>query len=193
MAIPFEARLPGTPLAVRMLRREMAGIAADCGVDTQAIADVQLAVSEAATNVVMHAYAETTGEMTVTADVAEGELAIVIGDTGPGFDGQRGRAPGLGVGLSVIATLAQRLRIVSDSGGTENPHGLPLPSPRLGGSRLCDVTHIERVFVRSPRSGSASVRRAEHPARLSIAGNDSLAFEGDGRRSSSTPAIQWSS
>ena len=92
MAIPFEARLPGTPLAVRMLRREMAGIAADCGMDAQAIADVQLAVSEAATNVVMHAYAETTGEMTVTADVAEGSSRSSSATPAPGSTGDA-RAP----------------------------------------------------------------------------------------------------
>jgi hypothetical protein len=59
MAIPFEARLPGTPLGVRMLRREMAGIAADCGMDAEGVADVKLAVTEAATNAVMRAYSET--------------------------------------------------------------------------------------------------------------------------------------
>jgi serine/threonine-protein kinase RsbW len=126
MAIPFEARLPGTPLAVRMLRREMAGIAADCGMDAEAIADVQLAVTEAATNVVLHAYAEATGEMIVSADVADGELAIVIGDTGPGFDDHR-ESPGLGVGLSLIATLAGRLRIVTNPGGTEIHMAFPCP------------------------------------------------------------------
>ena len=51
MAIPFEARSPGTPLGVRRLRREMAGIAADCGMDAEGVADVKLAVTEAATNV----------------------------------------------------------------------------------------------------------------------------------------------
>lgn len=126
MAIPFEARLPGTPLAVRTIRRKLAGIAADCGMDADAVADVQLAVTEAATNVVMHAYAETTGELTVTAAVEDGELAIVIGDTGPGFD-ERRDSPGLGVGLSVIASVAERLRIVSNPGGTEIHMGFPCP------------------------------------------------------------------
>ena len=49
MATPFEARMPGTPQAVRMLRREMSGIAADCGMDADGIANVRLAVTEAAT------------------------------------------------------------------------------------------------------------------------------------------------
>ena len=126
MAIPFEARLPGTPLAVRRLRRELGGIAADCGMDADTVAGVQLAVTEAATNVVMHAYADGTGELTVTAAVEDGELAIVIGDTGPGFD-ERRDSPGLGVGLSLIATVADQLRIVSDSGGTKVHMTFPCP------------------------------------------------------------------
>ena len=69
MAIPFEARLPGTPLGVRMLRREMAGIAADCGMDAEGVADVKLAVTEAATNAVMRAYSEAAGELSVSAAV----------------------------------------------------------------------------------------------------------------------------
>jgi stage II sporulation protein AB (anti-sigma F factor) len=85
MAISFEARIPGTPLGVRMLRREMAGIAKDCGMDAEGIADVRLAVTEAATNAVIHAYADAEGDLRVTAAMQDGELAIVIGDTGPGL------------------------------------------------------------------------------------------------------------
>ena len=118
MAVPFEATIPGTPLGVRALRREISGIAADCGMDATGIADVQLAVTEAATNAVMHAYATTTGSLTVTADVRQGELAIVIGDNGSGLV-ERRDSPGLGVGLSIIATVTDQLRIVSDTGGTE--------------------------------------------------------------------------
>jgi len=118
MAIPFEARRPGTPLGVRRLRREMAGIAADCGMDADGVADVKLAVTEAATNAVMHAYAEVTGELSVTAAVEDGELEIVIGDSGPGIV-ERRDSPGMGAGLSVIAIVAERLRIVTSTAGTK--------------------------------------------------------------------------
>jgi anti-sigma regulatory factor (Ser/Thr protein kinase) len=42
-------------MGVGMLRREMAGMAKDCGMDAEGIADVRLAVTEAATNAVIHA------------------------------------------------------------------------------------------------------------------------------------------
>jgi anti-sigma regulatory factor (Ser/Thr protein kinase) len=126
MEVPFEARMPGTPMGVRMLRREISIIATDCGMDAEGVADVQLAVTEAATNAVMHAYAESPGELTVSAVVEDGELAIVIGDTGRGFD-ERRESSGLGVGLSIIATVATRLRIISDLGGTEIHMAFPCP------------------------------------------------------------------
>jgi anti-sigma regulatory factor (Ser/Thr protein kinase) len=127
MAISFEARIPGTPLGVRMLRREMAGIAKDCGMDAEGIADVRLAVTEAATNAVVHAYAKAEGELSVTAAMQDGELAIVVGDTGPGLV-ERRDSPGLGVGLSVIASVAERLKIVSHPGGTEIHMAFPCPN-----------------------------------------------------------------
>jgi anti-sigma regulatory factor (Ser/Thr protein kinase) len=110
-----------------MLRREMAGIAKDCGMDAEGIADVRLAVTEAATNAVIHAYAEAEGELRVTAAMRDGELAIVIGDTGPGLVEGR-HSPGLGLGLSIIATLAERLKIVNHSSGTEIHMAFPCPN-----------------------------------------------------------------
>ena len=101
-----------------MLRREMTGMAKDCGMDSDGIADVGLAVTEAATNAVIHAYAGAEGELMVTAAIQDGELAIVIGDTGPGLV-ERHDSPGLGVGLSILASVAERLKIVSHPDGTE--------------------------------------------------------------------------
>ena len=124
----FEATMPGTPLGVRMARQEMTAVAADCGMDDDGVADVRLAVTEAATNAVMHAYADGKGELTVTAVVQKGELEIVVGDTGTGFNDRRD-SPGLGVGLSIIATVAERLRIVSSpTGGTQIHMAFPCPN-----------------------------------------------------------------
>lgn len=124
----FEARLPGTPLGVRTVRQEMSALATDCGMDAAGVADVRLAVTEAATNAVMHAYADDVGELTVSAVVQKGELEIVIGDAGTGFR-DRPDSPGLGVGLSIIATVAERLKIVSSpSGGTQIHMAFPCPN-----------------------------------------------------------------
>jgi anti-sigma regulatory factor (Ser/Thr protein kinase) len=122
----FEATMPGTPLGVRMARQEMTAVAADCGMDAAGVADVRLAVTEAATNAVVHGYAKGEGELTVTALVQKGELEIVIGDAGPGFH-DRPDSSGLGVGLSIIASVAERLRIVSSPDGTQIHMAFPCP------------------------------------------------------------------
>ena len=127
MAIPFEASIPATPLGVGMLRREMARMAERCGMDAEGIADVRLAVTEAATNVVVHAYARTDGELSVTAIIQDGELAIVIRDTGRGLV-ERCDSAGLGLGLAVMASVVERLKIVSHPGGTEIHMAFPCPN-----------------------------------------------------------------
>jgi serine/threonine-protein kinase RsbW len=110
-----------------MLRREMAELAKGCGMDAAGIDDVRLAVTETATNAVIHAYAGSDGELRVTAAVQDGELAIVIGDTGRGLI-ERRDSPGLGVGLAVIASTAERARIVSHPRGTEIHMAFPCPN-----------------------------------------------------------------
>src|SRR5918997_339564 len=94
MAIPFEATIPGTPRAVGTLRRELAAMAKDCGMDTEG--------------------------------VQNGVLAIVISDSGPGLV-ERHDSPGLGAGLSVIASVAERMKIISRSSGTEIHMAFPCP------------------------------------------------------------------
>ena len=95
--------------------------------DPEGIADVRLAVTEAATNAVIHAYAKAEGDLTVRAAMQDGELAIVIGDTGPGLVEGRD-SPGLGLGLSIIARVAERLKIVNRSSGTEIHMAFHCPS-----------------------------------------------------------------
>src|SRR3954470_20755076 len=127
MAIPFEARYPGTALGVGVLRRDMAAFAKDCGMDAEGIADVRLAVTEGATNAVVHAYAEAAGDLGVTAATQDGELTIVIGDTGSGLV-ERNDSPGLGLGLALIAKVVERVKIVSRPGGTEIHMAFPCPN-----------------------------------------------------------------
>jgi anti-sigma regulatory factor (Ser/Thr protein kinase) len=93
--------------------------------DAEGIADVRLAVTEAATYAVIHAYAKASGELRVTAVMQNGELAIVIADTGPV---EQDDSPGLGLGLSIIASVAARLAIISHPGGTEIHMAFPCPN-----------------------------------------------------------------
>ncbi len=75
--------------------------------------DVQLAVSEAVTNVVLHAYldapagAERVCEL--EAWLERGRLCVTVRDFGRGFI-PRPDSPGLGLGLKIVGALATQLR-----------------------------------------------------------------------------------
>jgi serine/threonine-protein kinase RsbW len=102
----------------------MTAIARRCGLDELGVSDVALAVSEAATNAVVHANAET---IYVTASQAAGQLTIVVADDGGGMS-PRPDSPGMGLGLPIIASVTQRFEIVSDEGRTEIHMTFPCPA-----------------------------------------------------------------
>jgi anti-sigma regulatory factor (Ser/Thr protein kinase) len=79
-------------------------------IDDQVLADVKLAVTEACTNVVVHAYPGGDGPMEITAAIRDGRLAIAVRDEGRGML-PRADSPGLGLGLPLIATLAETLEL----------------------------------------------------------------------------------
>jgi serine/threonine-protein kinase RsbW/stage II sporulation protein AB (anti-sigma F factor) len=107
----------------------MAAVARRCGLSEAAVGDVKLAVSEAATNAVVHAYpGDAVGTITATAWVDEGRLRIAISDEGGGML-PRLDSPGFGLGLPLIAALADDLEIVSrQEGGTEVRIEFPCPA-----------------------------------------------------------------
>lgn len=100
----FEARFPATPAAVAQVRAEAAGLARRCGTDEQGVHDVALAVSEAATNVVVHSGSR---EIHLIVEIHEDDLHVIVADDGSGLVPRRD-SPGLGLGLPIIATVARR-------------------------------------------------------------------------------------
>jgi anti-sigma regulatory factor (Ser/Thr protein kinase) len=111
---------PAVPEAVPMARRALAAVAAAAGAAEDRLDEIRLAVSEALTNAVVHAYrAGDAGRLHVTAAVASDELWVLIGDDGRGLHARNDRQ-GLGLGLSLISGLSDDLSIVTRaSGGTE--------------------------------------------------------------------------
>src|SRR4051794_22472732 len=108
------------------MRREVAAFARRAGMDEEGVGSVRLAVSEAATNAVVHAYRERDGELRVHAYVAGGELVVVVGDTGTGL-APRPDSPGLGLGMPLMASVTSSFRVVSDGVGTEIHMAFALP------------------------------------------------------------------
>lgn len=69
--------------------------------------DVILAVSEAVTNAVRHAYDDPGGRIHVSARRSVDQLLITVSDHGRGL-GSPSPAPGLGLGMGLIETVADR-------------------------------------------------------------------------------------
>jgi anti-sigma regulatory factor (Ser/Thr protein kinase) len=107
----FELTLPARAENVAVVRHAFGGLGDALDVPDHALADVKLAVTEACTNVVVHAYPDgDDGPMAVTAGLQNGALTVVVSDEGRGIL-PRPDSPGLGLGLPLIATLASTLEL----------------------------------------------------------------------------------
>lgn len=106
------------PESVAAARAMVADFATQVGAPPSTVAAVRLAVSEAATNVVIHAYRDSgaPGLIHVEVAVAAGELRVSIADTGPGLR-PRQDSPGLGLGVAIIAELADEIELLQGSTG----------------------------------------------------------------------------
>ena len=110
--------VPARAENVAVVRHAVGGLGDALDIDDSILADVKLAVTEACTNVVVHAYPDGEGPLEVAAAVGDDRLSIAIRDEGRGML-PRADSPGLGLGLPLIATLAETLEL-----GNETPeHG----------------------------------------------------------------------
>ena len=117
-AAAFHQVYPAIATSVREVRVALNQFAQGLGLPTETRDAVTLAASEAATNVVVHAYTDrdSPGTIEVSATVAGGELWVIVTDTGLGLR-PRLDSPGLGLGLAIIAQLADGVDLVRPAAG----------------------------------------------------------------------------
>ena len=110
---PLDESHLATPDAITPLRHAVADYARAVGIRGEQLDAVRLAVSEALTNVVLHAYRDEPGQVHVTVRLVENELWVLVADDGCGLS-LPAQSPGLGWGLAFITdscdsfTLAER-------------------------------------------------------------------------------------
>jgi serine/threonine-protein kinase RsbW len=109
----FWASYPGAPEAVRAARHHVAQALAA----VPCIEDVAFAVSEIATNAVLHSRSgQPGGWFTVAADVVPGVLAaVVVTDQGGAWAGRAGDT--YPHGLEIVRTMATEVRVDGDDDG----------------------------------------------------------------------------
>lgn len=111
-------RMPARPENVAVVRQALGGLANVLGIDGALIDDMKLAITEACTNVVVHAYADEEGPLAVEMHPGADALTLVVRDQGHGI---RPRlhpesSSALGLGLPLMAALADDFEI---QGGEE--------------------------------------------------------------------------
>jgi anti-sigma regulatory factor (Ser/Thr protein kinase) len=111
---PVRLSLPASARAVAIVRRALEAVAEELALPRRLIEDMRLAVTEACTNVVRHAYAEDEAEETSALRVdllpEEEGMRVIVEDRGRGVaPSPDARGPGLG--LSLIAALTADLEI----------------------------------------------------------------------------------
>jgi anti-sigma regulatory factor (Ser/Thr protein kinase) len=118
-----ELQLPSEAASVAVARRAAGDLARDVGAPE---GDVKLAVSEAVTNAILHAFrGRDPGTVLLTAGIDRGRLIVAVGDDGTGMRPNLESA-GLGLGISLITKLATDVRFDSSESGTTVSMSFPL-------------------------------------------------------------------
>ncbi len=101
-----------------LARLALTGVARLAHADEEALADLRLAVTEAAANACRHAYPDGSGDVTIHLCLGgDGRLEVVVEDDGPGFDGESVEAWNAdelgedGMGLAIIRAVAEDVEI----------------------------------------------------------------------------------
>lgn len=121
MATPPNVRLRVSNRAenVLLVRQALSGLAEAVGLDAVALNDLSTAVTEAANNVVIHAYGGEEGPLEVELTVHPGAVEAVVRDRGRGIRPgvESAEAPSGGIGLPVIKALCDSVEFRDLAGG----------------------------------------------------------------------------
>ena len=123
----FTLSLPARSENLSTIRRAVSDFAVALGVDEETIADLRLAVNEACSNVVRHAYDRDDGSMTVEARPLGGYLVVVVEDEGRGLS-RASSDPGAGLGLRVASAVSNSFEVRQKPCGTEVRLAFPISS-----------------------------------------------------------------
>ncbi len=116
----YQLKIPSQSDNLAIIRDVVAKVASRIGFDTDEASKIELAVDEACTNVIKHAYANNSNQMIeVSIKVDQKKLIIIVADKGKGFNPDKIKLPDLnesikegrkgGLGLCLIKTLMDKV------------------------------------------------------------------------------------
>lgn len=115
-------RIPAKPEYIALARLALTGLTDLAALSAEIVADLKLALTEAVSNSVRHAYGESGGFVEIAYELSGTALAVEVVDDGAGFDPDR--PPALegdelsegGLGIAIIRTIADDFEIESEAG-----------------------------------------------------------------------------
>jgi len=115
-------RVPARAEYIALARLALTGLADIVALSEESLADLKLALTEAESNSVRHAYADGAGFVSIGYELTGDALAVEVVDDGRGFDPDR--PPPLegeeltegGLGIAIIRTIADEFELQSQPG-----------------------------------------------------------------------------
>ncbi len=114
----LDAVYPALAHAVTSARHELGAYAERMGINGERLDNIRLAVSEAVSNAVLHAYRGEPGPIRLTAAVTAGMLRVTVADDGCGHR-TPAQKPGLGLGFGLMATVSDEFELADGRPGTQ--------------------------------------------------------------------------
>jgi anti-sigma regulatory factor (Ser/Thr protein kinase) len=155
-AARWSGEFDADPSIVPEIRAGVTGFARADGAPSRVVTDIELAVSEAATNAVVHAFVgRQAGRVCVIAEAGEDCLMVRVIDDGRGMT-PRSDSPGLG--LSTMSMLASKCEISSRAPASGTEVRLRFTAPGVTGPPLGSAEDRSGRAL-APRQTATSARR----------------------------------
>lgn len=116
--------IPAKPEYITLSRLALAGLARVRPLPDETLADLKLALTEACSNSVRHAYDDGEGHVEISFELHPDRLVVEVADDGSGFEpaqpGERDEDAELtegGLGIAIIRSIADEVEIGGGAGG----------------------------------------------------------------------------
>ena len=113
--------IPAKAEYVLLGRLALSGITRLRPLEDETVNDLKLAVTEACTNSVRHAYGDTSGSVDIVYELHDDRLVVEVSDDGSGFDPSRLQESGEltegGLGIAIIRALVDEFEVSERSDG----------------------------------------------------------------------------